>query len=104
VLGSTVGEGGVSELLVDVRATLEAALAAPVVEAIEQLIAECVREALAAAAPTMPARRWLTLEEAAAALGCSPDAVRMRVARGTLEGRRQGRRLYVSARAVDELA
>ncbi len=47
--------------------------------------------------------RWLTLEQAAARLGCSPDAVRMRVRRGRLESKRQGRRLYVSAEAVDAL-
>jgi excisionase family DNA binding protein len=45
--------------------------------------------------------RWLTLEQAAARLGCSRDAVRMRARRGRLEHRYQGRRLYVSADAVD---
>jgi excisionase family DNA binding protein len=47
--------------------------------------------------------RWLTLEQAAERLGCSPDAVRMRARRGRLEHRYQGRRLYVSADAVDRL-
>jgi excisionase family DNA binding protein len=47
---------------------------------------------------------WLTLDQAAARLGCSRDAVRMRVKRGRLEGRRQGRRLYVSAASVERLA
>jgi excisionase family DNA binding protein len=48
-------------------------------------------------------RRWLTLGEAAERLGCTTDAVRMRVKRGRLDHRRQGRRLYVSATSVDRL-
>jgi excisionase family DNA binding protein len=43
------------------------------------------------------------LEEAAERLGCTPDAVRMRVKRGRLDHRRQGRRVYVSAMSVDGL-
>jgi excisionase family DNA binding protein len=46
---------------------------------------------------------WLTLAQAAARLGCTSDAVRMRVKRGRLEARRQGRRLYVSAASVERL-
>lgn len=46
---------------------------------------------------------WLTLAEAAERLGCTPDAVRMRINRGRLEHRRQGRRLYVSAASVEQL-
>jgi excisionase family DNA binding protein len=48
-------------------------------------------------------RVWLTLKEAAELLGCSPDAVRMRVHRGRLDHRRQGRRLYVSAVSIERL-
>lgn len=48
-------------------------------------------------------RVWLTLKEAAERLGCTPDAVRMRVNRGRLDHRRQGRRLYVSAVSVERL-
>lgn len=48
-------------------------------------------------------RPWLTVQEAAERLGCSPDAIRMRCSRGRLEHRRQGRRLYVSAASVDQL-
>lgn len=48
-------------------------------------------------------RRWLTLKEAAEQLGCTPDAVRMRINRGRLEHRRHGRRLYVSAASIDRL-
>lgn len=50
-----------------------------------------------------PGRRWLTLTEAAEQLGCTRDAVRMRIHRGRLDHRRQGRRLYVSAASVDHL-
>jgi excisionase family DNA binding protein len=46
---------------------------------------------------------WLTLGEAAERLGCTPDAVRMRINRGRLEHRRHGRRLYVSAASVEQL-
>lgn len=47
---------------------------------------------------------WLTLPQAGERLGCSPDAVRMRVKRGRLEYKRQGRRLYVSRASVDALS
>jgi excisionase family DNA binding protein len=40
-------------------------------------------------------KAWYTLDEAGERLGCTRDAVRMRVNRGRLEARRQGRRLYV---------
>ena len=55
------------------------------------------------ARPTPASRKWLTVEQAAERLACSPDAVRMRCSRGRLEHRRQGRRLYVSAESVDRL-
>ena len=48
-------------------------------------------------------RAWLTLREAAQQLGCTPDAVRMRINRGRLEYRRHGRRLYVSAAGIERL-
>jgi excisionase family DNA binding protein len=48
-------------------------------------------------------RSWLTLREAAERLGCSADAVRMRINRGRLDHRRQGRRIYVSATSIDRL-
>lgn len=84
------------------RARLEAALAPELVNAIEELIAGRVAEALAEASGR-PAALWLTVEQAAERLSCSPDAVRMRVKRGRLEGRHQGRRVYVSAASVDSL-
>jgi excisionase family DNA binding protein len=46
-------------------------------------------------------RRWLTPEEAAAYLGISASAVRMRIARGSLRYSRIGRRLLVDRHALD---
>jgi excisionase family DNA binding protein len=95
----------VSGRVVELRGRLEAALAPDVVAALEGLVAELVEQALAdhAASASADGRRWLTLAEAAGRLGCSPDAVRMRVRRGRLDSRRQGSRLYVSAASVDAL-
>jgi excisionase family DNA binding protein len=73
------------------------------VEAIAERAAAIVLERLQREVGDENGVRWLTLEQAAARLGCSPDAVRMRVKRKRLEGRRQGRRLYVSAASVDDL-
>ena len=84
---------------------LLAALAPEVVDAIEQLVDECVRAALdRERAQGATGRSWLTLREAGVQLGCSPNAVRMRARRGRLEHRYQGRRLYVSADSVDQLS
>ena len=85
------------------RDRLAALLAPELLDALDSYVAERVAEALAAAAPAGNGARWLTCEQAAERLGCSPDAVRMRIKRGRLEHRRQGRRLYVSAPAVDRL-
>jgi excisionase family DNA binding protein len=48
-------------------------------------------------------RKWLTVAEAATRLGCSRDAIRMRVRRGRLEAKRQGRTVYVSSDSVEGL-
>jgi hypothetical protein len=69
-------------------------------EHVRQVAHEAAREELA----RQPQRQWLPLAEAAAQLGCTPDALRMRVKRGSVEARRQGRRLYVCAEmGSDEL-
>jgi excisionase family DNA binding protein len=81
---------------------LAAMFAPEMVAAIEQLVDDRVAAALAEHGRENGAR-WLTLGQAAERLGCTPDAVRMRVQRGRLEHRRQGRRVYVSAEAVDRL-
>ena len=83
---------------------LELAMPDDVVEAIAERAAAIVVERLARETRDDNGARWLTLAQAADRLGCSPDAVRMRVKRGRLDHRRQGRRLYVSAASVDELA
>jgi excisionase family DNA binding protein len=72
-------------------------------ELLRPLVADAVRDEVdhAIADRLHPPKRWLTLAEAAERLGCSPDAVRMRVRRGRLEHRYQGRRVYVSADSVD---
>jgi hypothetical protein len=63
-------------------------------EHVRRVVAEAVREELAR---QVPARRWLTLTEAAREYDCTIDAMRMRVKRGSIEARRQGRRVYVLA-------
>jgi excisionase family DNA binding protein len=68
---------------------------------LEALVQARVEEALAER--EHGGRAWLTLTEAAQRLGCTPDAVRMRINRGRLEHRRHGRRLYVSAASVEQL-
>ncbi len=77
------------------------------VELLAAKLAPLVADEVAARLASAPAngrRRWLTLDEAGERLGVSADAVRMRVRRGRLESRRQGRRLYVSADSVERLA
>jgi excisionase family DNA binding protein len=86
---------------VTARERLELALSPAVLDALQELVDERVADALAAVPTTA---RWLTVEQAAARLACSPDAVRMRAKRGRLEIRHQGRRVYVSAESVDRLA
>ena len=91
--------------LAGARARLEMLLSPACVDAIEQLVEERVREELAARDSRIAAERtWLTLEEAGEQLGVSADAVRMRVKRGRLEAKTQGRRVYVSAASVERLS
>jgi excisionase family DNA binding protein len=87
------------------RDRLAAALAPELLSALEQLVDERVDAAVTdALADRGNGAVWLTLKQAASRLACSPDAVRMRVKRGRLEARRQGRRVYVSAASVERLA
>ena len=79
-------------------------LAPDVICMLEELITETVRAEIEALTPSDNGRKWFTVPEAALRLGCSEDAVRMRVARGRLKpNRRQGRRLYIAASAIDDL-
>lgn len=87
------------------RERLAALLAPDLVDALDELVAERVAAELArlgAARDHGP--RWLTVEQAAERLCCSPAAVRMRASRGRLTTRHHGRRVYVSAASIDELA
>lgn len=83
---------------------LSALFAPDVVAAIENLVDRRVAAALAELPADDDGARWLTLDQAAERLGCSADAVRMRIKRGRLQHRRSGRRIYVSRDSVDELA
>jgi excisionase family DNA binding protein len=82
---------------------LDALLGPELVAAIEQLVDERVTRAIAEHYHSAPPPPWLTVPQAAALLSCSPDAVRMRIKRGRLAARRQGRRVYISRRSVVEL-
>jgi excisionase family DNA binding protein len=87
------------------KRSTSAAILESLADVLRPLVREVVREELDGFMNErlQERKRWLTLTEAADRLGCSPDAVRMRVRRGRLEHRYQGRRLYVSAEAVDRL-
>jgi len=82
---------------------LDALLGLELVAAIEQLVDERVAVAIAELRVPAPSAPWLTVPQAAAFLGCSPDAVRMRIKPGRLVTRRQGRRVYVARSSVVEL-
>jgi excisionase family DNA binding protein len=86
------------------RDRLAAVLAPDVLDALDALVTERVADELARLDAARDKPRWLTLEQAAERLGCTPAAVRMRASRGRLQTRRHGRRVYVSAASVDELA
>jgi hypothetical protein len=70
------------------------------VEMIAQRTAAIVLERLSAKSEPS----WLTFAKAADRLGCTTDAVRMRVNRGRLVTRHEGRRVYVSRQSVDGLS
>jgi excisionase family DNA binding protein len=87
------------------RERLAVVLAPDMLDALDELVAERVAAELACLPVSRDSGpRWLTLEQAAERLNCSPAAVRMRANRGRLETRRHGRRVYVSSASVDELA
>jgi hypothetical protein len=87
------------------RERLASVLAPDVLDALDALVAERVAAELARLGAAHDRRpTWLTLEQAAERLACSPAAVRMRANRGRLVTRRHGRRVYVSAASVDDLA
>jgi hypothetical protein len=86
------------------RDRLAAVLAPDLLDALDALVSERVASELARRDATRDnGPQWLTLEQAAAHLGCTPAAVRMRANRGRLQSRRHGRRVYVSADSVASL-
>lgn len=84
------------------RERLAAYVGADLLGLVDAYVDERIAGALAAQPPPVDANGsgWLTIAAAADLLGCSPDAVRMRVKRGRLEARHEGRRVYVSRRSV----
>jgi excisionase family DNA binding protein len=58
-----------------------------------------IMEAGSSAAPAK--KRWLTVEEAADELGCTPATLRKRLERGRLAKHRQGGRVYVDRLELD---
>lgn len=82
---------------------LAALLSPELIEALDNLIAERIGEAMEAAGRAAPEAEWIDLGRAAELLGCSVNAVRMRGRRGRLDVRYQGRRMYVSRRSVAAL-
>jgi hypothetical protein len=88
------------------RATLERLLAPEVMHALDDYVRDIAAELvddLRGEFERARGKPWLTAAEAGRLLDCSPHAIRMRCKRGRLEHRYQGRRLYVSARAIQEL-
>jgi hypothetical protein len=79
------------------RDLLELVLSAEVLAVLDEHIRDVVAEAVRQERARQPRREWLTLAEAAVEYGCTEAAMRMRAKRGTVETRRQGRRLYVRA-------
>jgi hypothetical protein len=88
----------------DARELLERFFAPQVVDAFERLVDERVEAVSESVSREASSRIWLTCAEAGEELGCSAAAIRMRVQRGRLEARRQGRRLYVSAASIRSLS
>jgi Helix-turn-helix domain len=83
----------------EARAVLERVLTPTIVDAIEELVGEEVREALVRIA-SRPS--WLTLEEAAERYKTTPAALRKRAQRGQLAGAvKDGARWLVDANALD---
>ena len=72
---------------------LSALLGPELIAAIEPLVDERVALAVAELRVPAPLSPWVTVPQAADLLGCSSDAVRMRIKRGRLTASMQGRRV-----------
>jgi hypothetical protein len=88
--------------LIALRRALAPEAVAAIEELVEQRATDIVERRLDAAQLTQR-KPWLTVREAAVMLGCSEVAVRHRVRRGRLQGRFQGRRLYVATGSIVDL-
>jgi hypothetical protein len=80
---------------VTARRDLLDALAPGLVDVLREIVREQVDDALREERARVEQGEWLPLADAAERLGCSTDAVRMRVKRKTIDARRHGRRIYV---------
>ncbi len=80
--------------------TLEQIFGPLMLDELERLIdarAEAIADRKLAEHVAQTEVRWISTGQAARLLGVSADAVRMRVNRGTLVGRRRGRRIEIDA-------
>lgn len=66
---------------------------------VRDLARQVVRDELARHSPEW---EWLTVDQAAKLLGCTPKAIRGKLERGVLEAHRFDGRVYVSRRELDE--
>jgi hypothetical protein len=80
---------------VNARDRLELALSPQLLDALDEYVRDVVDGALRDKRARAERGDWVPLAVAADRMGCSTDAVRMRVNRKTIEARRQGRRIYV---------
>jgi len=70
------------------------------VAALDEHIREVVAEAIEQERARQP-KRWLPVTKAAKEMGCTPEALRMRCKRGSVEYYKQGRLLYVRVDPTD---
>jgi len=79
---------------------LQAVLSTGALDALEARITRLVDARLDEHGLVGPKRRWRTVEEAAAELGVTPNAIYQRIRRGYLQTTRQGSRIYVDVDAA----
>jgi len=80
------------------RSVLEHVFSRDVIRELEQLVDERVEQRLAQHGMS----EWLTLADAAELLGCTPAALRQRVARGVIPASEMSRRLYLKRSDINE--
>ena len=77
------------------RDLLERLLSDDALAALDEHVREIVIDTIREECARTERGEWVPLAVGAARLGCTADALRMRVKRKTIESRRQGRRVYV---------